>query len=282
MIMIIWIASYPKSGNTWVRSFLSSYYYTNNGEFNFELLKNIPQYPTSKFFRTKIERPEDIIYQWSQSQEEICKRYKIIFLKTHNALITINNKHFTLPRFTKGFIYIVRDPRNVVTSLKNHYSLNYDEALDFMNNQKKYIFDNRKKFKIDYSTTHFLTSWSSHYKSWINTNLFPKYILKYEDLIKKPAKIFRELIEFTNKISNLEKDINQIKLNKSIESTNFAKLQSLENENLFNEYILDKNKKKIKFFLLGPKNNWKGELTDKFGKKINSVFSKDINKLDYN
>ena len=262
--MIIWIASYPKSGNTWVRSFLSSYYYTNNGEFNFELLKNIPQYPTSKFFRAKIERPKDIIYQWSQSQEEICKRYKIIFLKTHNALITINNEHFTLPRFTKGFIYIVRDPRNVVTSLKNHYSLNYDEALDFMNNKKKYIFDNRKKFKIDYSTTHFLTSWSSHYKSWINTNLFPKYIIKYEDLIKKPAKIFRELIEFTNKISNLENVINQIKLNKSIESTNFAKLQSLENENQFNEWKLGNEEKWNSFIEWFSNNQLTLDSTHKF------------------
>ena len=68
----------------------------------------------------------------------------------------------------------------------------------------------------------------------------------------------------------------------SSEVQKYIKERLEKNENLFNEYILDKNKKKIKFFLLGPKNNWKSKLTDKFGKKINSVFTKDINKLDYN
>ena len=53
--MLIWVASYPKSGNTWVRSFLSAYYFTKNGNFEFELLKKIPQYPQSIFFNKKID-----------------------------------------------------------------------------------------------------------------------------------------------------------------------------------------------------------------------------------
>ena len=54
--MIIWLASYPKSGNTWVRSFLSAYYYSNDGKFNFSLLKKIRQFPSKDFFNDKLKK----------------------------------------------------------------------------------------------------------------------------------------------------------------------------------------------------------------------------------
>ena len=54
--MIFWIASYPKSGNTWVRSFISTYYFSNNENFEFEYLKNIKQFPHEKFFKKKNKR----------------------------------------------------------------------------------------------------------------------------------------------------------------------------------------------------------------------------------
>ena len=49
--MIIWLASYPKSGNTWLRSIVSALIYTKDGLFNFNLLKKIQQFPTQKYFK---------------------------------------------------------------------------------------------------------------------------------------------------------------------------------------------------------------------------------------
>ena len=69
--MIIWLASYPKSGNTWVRSFLSAYYFSDDGIFNFNLLKNINQYPHKKFFDKKIDKPGSIHEYWESSQKNI-------------------------------------------------------------------------------------------------------------------------------------------------------------------------------------------------------------------
>ena len=63
-LMIIWLASYPKSGNTWVRSFLSAYFYSNNGIFNSNLLKKIKQYPSSVFFDKKIDGPNEVPKYW--------------------------------------------------------------------------------------------------------------------------------------------------------------------------------------------------------------------------
>ena len=279
--MIIWLASYPKSGNTWIRSFLSSYYFTTDGSFNFNLLKNINQYPNKEFFDQKITIPGEIKKYWSTSQEKIIKNNKNIFLKTHNSLLSLNNFNFTSPKYTKGVIYILRDPRNVLTSLKNHYSLTYNEALRFMTSDKKYIYDNRDNNKNDYSTFHFLSSWSNHYKSWTKTDLFPKLIIKYEDLIEEPNKTFKELVEFVNEISQLEKNYDELKFKNALLNTNFKKLQYLEKNNKFTENVYSKENSKIKFFDLGPNNNWKNQLNDEIKKRANELFFDDIKNLNY-
>ena len=74
--MIIWLASYPKSGNTWVRSLLSAYYYSEDGNFSFELLKNIDQYPQKKYFDVKIDKPGEVNSYWDISQEKIIIKKK--------------------------------------------------------------------------------------------------------------------------------------------------------------------------------------------------------------
>ena len=53
--MIIWLASYPKSGNTWVRSIIASLLYTQDGIFNFKLLHKIDQFPEKKYFKDLLE-----------------------------------------------------------------------------------------------------------------------------------------------------------------------------------------------------------------------------------
>ena len=136
--MIIWLASYPKSGNTWVRSLLSAYYYSENGNFSFDLLKNIGVYPQKKYFNKKIEKPGEINSYWDISQKKIINQKKIIFLKTHNSLLALDGKNFTKPEYTLGIIYVVRDPRNVITSLKNHYDLTgVNLAVDFWDTLEK-------------------------------------------------------------------------------------------------------------------------------------------------
>ena len=161
--MITWIASYPKSGNTWVRSIISSYFFSETGNFDFSLLKKISLYPGPKYFENPIKKPGEVSLFWEISQKNIIKKQKQTYLKTHNALVSLNNKSFTSEKLTLGAIYIVRDPRNVLSSLKNHYDFNdYNEAFDFMTNKKKYIWDIRKK--NDFSGFQFLGSWSDHYK----------------------------------------------------------------------------------------------------------------------
>jgi len=278
--MIIWLASYPKSGNTWVRSLLSAYYYSKNGDFSFELLKNIGLYPQKKYFDIKINKPGEINSYWDISQKKIIRKKKKIILKTHNSLLALNGKNFTKPEYTLGVIYIVRDPRNVVTSLKNHYDLDYEQSLDFMLNEKKYIYDIREK--NDYSDFHFLSSWSNHYKSWINNNLFKRMVIKYEDLEKNTYKTLKNLITYINGLYQVNEKINEIKINNCIKTTSFEILKYKEKKEGFSENVYsEKTKKKIDFFHLGSKNKWREVVPKEFHEKINNIFKEDLKNLKY-
>ena len=278
--MIIWLASYPKSGNTWVRSLLSAYYYSKNGNFSFELLKNIGLYPQKKYFDIKINKPGEINSYWDISQKKIISKKKIIILKTHNSLLALNGKNFTKPEYTLGIIYIVRDPRNVITSLKNHYDLDYEQSLDFMLNEKKYIYDIREK--NDYSDFHFLSSWSNHYKSWTNNNLFKRMVIKYEDLEKNTYKTLKNLITYINGLYQVNEKIDEIKINNCIKTTSFEILKHKEKKEGFSENVYsEKTKKKIDFFHLGSKNKWREIVPKKFHEKINNIFKEDLKNLKY-
>ena len=143
--MIIWIASYPKSGNTWIRSMLSSYLYTQNGKFTFESLKQIERFSVRNTKNNGATLQSQVSREWIPSQQFINRDKKIHFLKTHNAMCSINQNKFTDRNNTKAAIYIVRDPRNVITSISNHYEFNIDESFNFMTNKRKIIFPNKNE-----------------------------------------------------------------------------------------------------------------------------------------
>ena len=278
--MIIWLASYPKSGNTWVRSLLSAYYYSKNGNFSFELLKNIDQYPQKKYFDIKINKPGEINSYWDISQEKIIRKKKIKILKTHNSLLALNGKNFTKPQYTLGIVYIVRDPRNVITSLKNHYDLDYQQSLDFMLNEKKYLYDIQEN--KDYADFHFLSSWSNHYKSWINNSFFKKMVIKYEDLENNTYKTLKNLIIYINSLQQVNEKIDEVKINNCIKTTNFEILKHKEKKEGFPENVYSKKtNKKINFFHLGSKNKWKEVVPKELHEKINNIFREDLKNLKY-
>ena len=167
--MIIWIASYPKSGNTWLRAMISTYYFSKDGTFDQNLLKKIDQFPTNKYLKDySFDKniPGETCKYWIKAQEKINLDKKVKFFKTHNVFGKLNNCDFTNNQNSIGCIYVVRDPRNVITSLKNHYQLNDEQAFSWMTNEKNYIYNILKFDELGYSDFQFISSWSTNYKSW--------------------------------------------------------------------------------------------------------------------
>ncbi len=278
--MIIWIASYPKCGNTWIRSLLSAYYFSKDGEFNFDLLKNIKQFPSTDFFTGKINTVEEAAANWLPIQKKMKETKKVYFLKTHNVYGAYKGNSFTSPEYSLGVINIVRDPRNVITSLMNHFSINEDEALSMISNINRNLRD--RNDKDNYATYSFISSWGNNYTSWKLTKNMNKILVKYEDLENDIENTFLKIIKFINKIMMKDQDIDLKKLRKSIESTEFNILKKKEEKEGFNEAIYSAEDGANKaFFNLGKENNYKKLLNKKTIKSIETIFDKEMKELGY-
>ena len=282
--MIIWLASYPKSGNTWVRSFISALLYNNEGRNDFSNLKKIKQFPAKSLFKDFVEdyqNIEEIYKNWSKVQNSLNLDKKIKFLKTHHVNCIIDNYKFTDDYNTIGVIHIVRDPRNVLLSINNHFSLNdYEKAKEFLFKEKHWIGIEKKiedKLQDNMIPT-LISSWNIHYQTWKNKT--KNYLLiKYEDLQKNPYDEFTKIVKYLEKITN--KKFDNIKIEKAVETTSFDYMQNLETEGLFDENARGQNNKKVKFFNLGPKNDWKEFLNNKIIEKVNFKFKNEMEELGY-
>ena len=278
--MIIWIASYPKCGNTWVRSFLSAYYFSNDGEFNFNLLKNIKQFPSADFFQSKINNIEEASASWLPVQKKMKDSKKVYFLKTHNVYGAYKGNNFTSPEYTLGAINIVRDPRNVITSLMNHYSINEGEGLKMLNSVHRNLKDSNDE--NNYATYSYISSWANNYNSWKISKNIKKILIKYEDLDKDKENTFIRIVKFVNLIMGKKDYIDKNKLRKSIETTNFDLLKKKEQSEGFNEATYSvKDGKKISFFNLGSENNYKKLLKSKTINLIEEIYKEEMRELGY-
>ena len=276
--MIIWIASYPKSGNTYIRSFLSAYYYSKNGKFDFDLLRYIEQFPDKQFFDGFVDNKSDAAQKWLPMQRKLISSKKIKFLKTHSAYGSYDNCPFTTPEVTIGGVYIVRDPRNIFTSLMNHFSLNEARALEMLLDENRGI----KSDDNDYSTYSFLSTWSNHVKSWTKINSFKTILIKYEDLEHDNEEILANLIKFINELLKENKGLDHEKLKRAIETTKFDNLRKKENEIGFSEAIYSKDQtKKVSFFNLGFQSNWRKNSNKKIIETIEMRFENEMKMMGY-
>ena len=277
--MIIWIASYPKSGNTLLRSLLASYFFSNDGNFEFSDLNHIKQFPATENFRKlgiDLFNENEVFQNFIEAQKLINKENKKIkFIKTHSSLCKINNCNFTDLKNTLGAIYIVRDPRNVVTSFAHHYNLNIEQATDTLIDKFRWLVKTEKMYKT------FLGSWNVNYNSWKQLN--KRFMLvKYEDLVNKKKTTLIKIFKFIQTLNNEELKIDMVKLNKVIKSTEFYKVKANKKKKTFIESSVDSDTGKRKtFFNLGPKNDWKKILDDKSRKKIETSFKKEMSELGY-
>ena len=278
--MIIWLASYPKSGSTFLRSLISSYVYSENGTFDFKLLKNIKQFPTNEFFENlgiDVGNKNQVSKNYINAQIEINKKSRITFLKTHSSFCKMFNRYnFTDLQNTLGVIYIVRDPRNVATSFARHNSKSVKDTVDIMTNS---LATGNEANQVET----YLGSWNFNYNSWKvfkSSNIY--HLLKYEDLIFNTKNSFKQVLNFINNNLKFPISIDDRKVEKVIDETKFSKMRDLEKKVGFDEAkINDNTGKVVPFFNLGPKNNWKKNLDVDLSSKIEEAFREEMIELNY-
>ena len=266
--MIIWIASYPKSGNTWIRLFLKSYFNYKDKDF---ISESFPIENHFKQLKINYVNFEEIIKNWETMQNYINLKSQTNYLKTHNALCTINNYKFTNKNNTIGVIYIVRDPRDIIVSYAHHLGQSHSEVLrgmlDIHNGESG-------KWEGKEYRRSLMGRWSDHYNSWKLFKEREVLILKYEDLVQNKEYEFLRILNYLNKINGIKVD--KEKLLKSIDETSFDKLSKKEKEYGFNEAS-----EHGVFFRKGKVGDWKNNLDEKIIKVLEKEFEKEMKELNY-
>ena len=281
MKKIIWISSYPKSGNTWIRYFLGNYFFNKENKFDPDIIKNIRKFHLDKEIIEKVSSKEDfkknpynVSKYWIESQKKLDFKYgNVVFFKTHNALININNNEFTNDVLTLAIIYIVRDPRDVAVSYSKYRDLDYNKIIDHMIAKNLEIPFVRQS--DNWSDIEITGSWCFHYNSWKNgINKIPRIIIRYEDLLSNSLETFTNVIVFLSNILNFKADLEKIK--SSNELSSFESLSKYEKKEKFIE-----NKSKTNFFRTGKSGNWEKILSKDQIKKIEKNFEKEMKELNY-
>ena len=287
---IFWIASYPKSGNTLLRAILSCLFFSEDGYFDFKMLKHTSQFEMRKRLDiikkinendfNKLDDLKVLSKYWLslQSKENLKINHQFGFFKSHSCLVSMFNNWFTTQELTAGYIYIVRDPRDVAVSWSNHSGLSIDESIDFMLDFKSCIEWARTKSQLPNNVIpkSYIGSWSDHVLSWTeNSFKVPKLIIKYEDLVYDKETNLRKLIIFFEEKFDLKFQNIEIKISNIIKSTDFNNLKKLEEKKGFVE------SNKGVFFRKGEKNQWKNVLNTKQTNRIEKKFRDFMDKFSY-
>ena len=276
--MIVWLASYPKSGNTWVRLFLKAYF-SDQKTFNINKTAkdglHIEKFPNiEQFINMNIDYNNfnEIVKNWILIQDKMNLKKKINFYKTHNALCTINNHPFTNKDNSLGIIYIVRDPRDVALSYSHHLGETVDNTIDKMvdSTNGEYVHFKDKSFRSS-----IIGSWSDHFNSWTKSKLINCHLVKYENLIKNQYLEFSKIIDFLDNLGALKKDKKKIEF--SINQTQFKKLQNLERIQGFEE----KSSHTINFFRSGKIGEGKNKLNKNQKNILEKKFNTEMKELNY-
>jgi len=263
---IVWLASYPKSGNTWLRAFLHNYIARPDSPQSINDLTAFTAVESAAaFFRQPNETltTEQTQHLRPAVHESLTKLHDdLVFIKTHNANVAVHEIPLCTPAQTAGAIYILRDPRDVALSYAAFTGKPVNDIITFMANPRAANRANEKQvFEL-------LSSWSNHVESWAST---PKTLaLRYEDLLADPARHFGRIIHYLGGEDEPER------LARAIEFSNFKTLSQQERMHGYNA-----GSDKAPFFRAGRAGQWREQLTLAQRLRIETDHAAMMRKFDY-
>lgn len=250
---LIWLASYPKSGNTWLRAFLHNYLrnpaepYQINRLLDLTATENDGAFyrpfdarPAGQYAIADVQRMRPLVHRaLTQSFPDY------VFVKTHNAAVAVDGVPLQTPDVTAAAIYVVRDPRDVAVSYSHHLGLPIDRVIALMADPAAAVGGD------DAHVFEWLGSWSAHVESWGGRREPTRLVLRYEDMHAIPERCFGTAIRF------LGGDAAPDRLAKAIGFSSFAGLQAQERSGGF----VERPATASSFFRSGRVGQWRTELS---------------------
>jgi hypothetical protein len=253
---IVWLASYPKSGNTWTRTFLHNLVHVTSGQTQAQRINELHQFSmgsAAKYlfdevlgFSATQKHLEQIAAARGRVQQHLTDLVEgLIFVKTHQAL-AMDRGHPTINfSVTAGAIYIVRNPLDVAISYAHHLAGPIDQAIDLMNRE------NAETSVSDKQVYELYGSWSQHVLSWTRKPHRAIYVMRYEDMLNQPQKTFGALARHL-----LFRPTDE-QLADAIDRSSFERLREQEEKAGFKE----RPEEAERFFREGRAGQWKEVLT---------------------
>jgi hypothetical protein len=239
---LIWLASYPKSGNTWLRCFFSALFYEE--KFDLNHLEFNELFSDENIFSLLVKKK---ITDFNEYQLEIERRKVLDFYlmtKPSPYLLKIHDKYTLssyddLPVFhtnrPTAVIYIVRNPFDVTLSFSRYLDVSVDEIIN------RYVCKSEATIFMNHRFPRQIGTWQEHLMSWKEQMEIPVIFVRYEDLKMNPYQNFKKIISF------LALDFNEHKIREAIKRSEFNTLKQMESMGGFRERLL----KDVPFFHSG-------------------------------
>ncbi len=253
MGQIIWIASYPKSGNTWTRAFLHNLFRDPKSSFNINDMTLLTANEAANAnYRDLDPRTwqewtnDDVAVMRPKAQANLAaSRPHTIFCKTHLAILQLRGQPTINMNVTAGAIYLIRNPLDVVISFADHQGLTIDQQIELLN-LKNYETPNAETLVNEPMGT-----WSQHVESWTAKPNPALHVMRYEDMIANPVKSFSGLVKY------LRLDAPRARVERAVKNSSFKVLRKQEELHGFHERTAAQKS----FFRSGKTGEWKDVLT---------------------
>lgn len=241
---ILWLASYPRSGNTWLRVLLHNYLRNPAEPYDINRLQEHTVIESAaRWYQMLDPRPcdtltkEEVAAMRPKVQEMIARSSTdTVIVKTHNALVADRGTPMISEEHTAGAIYVLRNPLDVAVSYGVHFGLSLDDAVAAMNRPHNQSKANQPAFVYE-----FHGSWSENVESWTGRDSKAIHVVRYEDLQADPTTAFGGIVSFLGLPANAER------LQRSIRNSAFEVLQTQERIAGFRE----RSQKSDRFFRAG-------------------------------
>ncbi len=256
MASIRWLASYPKSGNTWLRVFVANLLADQDrpvgiNEIGDEAiashrgwLDEVLGFSTAHLTAAEVDRVRPAVYAWS------ARDFGASYCKVHDAWsLTADGVPLFGSDASLGALYILRNPLDVASSLANHLGVDVDAAIEKLGNPDG-AFSEVKRGLPSQVRQH-LGTWSTHVLSWVDQAVVPCMALRYEDMLTTPVETFGRAAGF------LGLPVDPQRIARAVAHCSFSELRSQEDAGNF----VERPAVATRFFRRGGSGHWREELT---------------------